>query len=93
MSILKYKNHPSILIIRNTGENSIFCFKELTIKEITKEINKLRSKKAFQNNDVSTRIVKENLDIIVGFLCKNINTTFKSSMFLNSLKLADITNI
>ena len=92
MSILKYKNHPSILIIRNTGENSIFCFKELTIEEITKEINKLRSKKVFQNN-VSTRIVKENLDIIVGFLCKNINTTFKSSMFLNSLKLADITNL
>ena len=67
LSILKYKNHSSILIIRNTGENSIFCFKELTIEEITKEINKLRSKKAFQNNDVSTRVVKENADIIVGF--------------------------
>ena len=64
---MKYKNHPSILIIRNTGENSIFCLKELTIEEITKKINKLRSKKAFQNNDVSKRIAKENADITVGF--------------------------
>ena len=42
--ILKYKSHPSILAIRGTQENSIFCFKEVTIKEIEKEINKLGGK-------------------------------------------------
>ena len=40
-AILKYKNHPSIYAIRNTRKNCIFCFKEVTIKEIEKEINRL----------------------------------------------------
>ena len=42
---LKYKHHPSILAIRDTQENRTFCFKELTIKEIEKEVNKLGSLK------------------------------------------------
>ena len=37
-AILKYKNHPSILEIRDTRENSIFCFKEITIEGVEKKI-------------------------------------------------------
>ena len=72
-AILKYKNHPSIYAIRNTRKNSIFCFKEVTIEEIEKEINRLSSKKAYQNSDIPTRIVKENADFFADFLCKSIN--------------------
>ena len=37
-AILKYKNHPSILEIKDMRENSIFCFKEITIEGIEKKI-------------------------------------------------------
>ena len=68
-AILKYKNHPSILGIRDTQKNSIFCFKEVIIEEIEKEISKLNSKKASQNSDIPTRIVKENADIFADIFC------------------------
>ena len=91
-AILKYKNHSSILAIRDTRENSIFCFKEVNIEEVEKEINKLNSKNASQNSDIPKRIVKENPDTFSDFLCKSINATFKTSI-PNSLKLADITSL
>ena len=34
---------------------------------------------------------KENADIFVDYLCDSINALFRSSMFPNSLKLADVT--
>ena len=46
-SILKYENHPSILQIRKTRENGIFCFKEVTMEQIEKEIQNLSSRKSF----------------------------------------------
>ena len=46
-SIFKYKNHPSILQIRKTRENCIFCFKEVTMEEIEKEVQNLSSRKSF----------------------------------------------
>ena len=36
-AILNYKNDPSILAIRDTRKNGIFCFKEVTIEEIERE--------------------------------------------------------
>ena len=93
-AILKYKNHPIILAIRHrtrdTGKNSIL-FKDVTIAEIEKEIKKLSSENASHNGGIPTRTVKEDADIFVDVLCKSINATFKSSMFPNSLKLADVT--
>ena len=45
-AILNYKNHPSIHQIRDTRENSIFCFKEVTIEELENEMHNLSSKEA-----------------------------------------------
>ena len=85
---LKYKNHPSILIIRDKQENSIFCFKEVTIEEIEKEINKLRSLKImiFQQE-----LFKKSADIFADLSCQSITATFKSPIFPNFLKLANVT--
>ena len=81
----------AILTIRHSRKNSIFCFKEVTIEEIETEIYKLSSKKASQNSDIPTRIVKEYAYNFADLLCKSINATSKSSMFSSSLKLADVT--
>ena len=63
-AILKYKNHPSILPIRERKKAQIsFCSKEVSIEEIQKEILNLNNKKASQNSDTLAKIIKENCDI------------------------------
>ena len=36
-AILKYKNHPSIVAIRNANNNSLFRFNEVCVEEVYKE--------------------------------------------------------
>ena len=60
-AVLKYRNHPSILAIRERKKFQIsFCFKEVSIEEIQKEILNLNNKKASQNSDTPAKIIKEN---------------------------------
>ena len=79
-TILKYKNHRSILQIRTTRKNGTFYFKEVTVEEREKNIG-----------DIPTRNIKENADILTDSLCKGINAMFKWLIFPNSLKLSDFT--
>ena len=90
-AILKYKNHPNILAVQKYSKNKIFHFEEINIGEVKKEILKLDKTKASQKTDISTRIIKENIDIFVDFLCASINSAIKTASFPFSLKLADVT--
>ena len=93
-TILKYRNHPSILTIRERRKAQInFCFKEVSIEEIQKEILNLNDKKASQNSDIPTKIIKENSDIFENVLCSFINDSIKSFTFPSCLKKADVTPI
>ena len=92
-AILKYKNHPSILAIQKYSKNETFHFKEVNFGEVEKEILKLDKTKASQKTDIPTRIIKENIDIFSDFLCTSMNSAIKSSSFLSSLKLADVTPV
>ena len=76
--------------IFDQSNNWEITLKELTIEEIEKKRNNLSIKKASQNEDIVTRIFKENVDIFPNYLCQSINTMFKSSIFPNTLKLADV---
>ena len=90
-AVLKYRNHPSILAIRERKKFQIsFCFKEVSIEEIQKEILNLNNKKAF---DIPTKIIKENSDTFGKLLCSFINDSVKSFTFLSFLKDADVTPI
>ena len=92
--ILKYRNHPSILAIREQKKAQInFCFKEVSIEETQKEVLNLNNKKASQNSDIPTKIIKENSDIFGRALCSFINDSIKSFTFPSYLKEADITPI
>ena len=91
-AILKYKNNPSILAIRERKKAQInFCFKEVSIEEIQKEILNLNNKKVSQNSNIPTKINKENSDIFEKVLCSFINNSIKSSTFPSCLKEADVT--
>ena len=93
-AILKYRNHPSILAIREREKAQInFCFKELSIEEMQKEISDLNNKKASQNSDIPTKITKEKSDIFEKALCSFINDSIKSFTFPSCLKEADVTPI
>ena len=92
--ILKYRNHPCILAIRERKKAQInFCFKEVSIEEIQKQILNLNSKKASQNSDIPTKIIKENSDIFDRVLYSFINDSIKSFTFPSCLKEADVTPI
>ena len=93
-AILKYRNHPSVLAIRERKKAQInFCFKEVPIEEIQKEILNLNNKKASQNFDIPTNIIKENSDIFEKALCSFINDSIKSFTLPSCLKEADVTPI
>ena len=81
-AIFKYKDHPSKLAIQSHCEKETFRFLEVNIED---------KNKASQNSDIPIKIIKENLDIFIGFLCTNINSSFKSSSFPSCLKMADVT--
>ena len=89
-AILKYRNHPSILAIRERKKAQISsCFKEVSIEEIQKEILNLNNKKASQNSDTPTKIIKKNSDIYRKVLCSFINDSIKSFTFPSCLKEAE----
>ena len=56
-----------------------------------KKFFKLDKTRVSQKINILTRIIKENVDIFVDFLCTSINSAIKSSSFPSSLKLAEVT--
>ena len=90
-AIFKYKDPPSILAIQSNCEKETFRFSELNTEDIKRNILKLDKNKASQHSEIPIKIIKENLDIFVDFLCTNINSSFKSTSFPSCLKIADVT--
>ena len=91
-AILKYRNHPSIIAIRNKcKDKGNFNFIEVDQKQIEKEILKLDVNKASQSSDIPIKVLKENSDIFSNFLCNSFNNSIKLSTFPEILKHADIT--
>ena len=52
-AILKYKNHPSIVAIRNANNNSHFHVNEISVEQVSKEIRKLSPRKSAQSTDIT----------------------------------------
>ena len=90
-AILKYKNHPSIIAIKEKSKNPKFTFHEVDNERIIKEIKSLNKNKASQKSDIPITIIHENADIFADFLAESLKGTIKTYNFQNCLKLADIT--
>ena len=91
--IQKYEKHPSILKNKEMmGTNKLsFSFKFIDRKKIFNELQKLKSKTAFQGSDIPVKIIKENINIITDFIYNNFSNSSLSSYFPSNLKNADIT--
>ena len=87
--ILKYKNHPSIITIKNARNRSGFCFCGVSVNDVFKEIKTLKAKKATQITDIPIKILKENADIFSAYICDFLNKTIRSGKFPAILKNSD----
>ena len=93
-TIIKYKNHPSILRIKNSFKHpKVFWFKYFNVEDVKREINNLNSKKATPKGDIPVKILKWNSDIIAPALTECYNQNIKNSTFPNELKNADISPV
>ena len=93
-AIEKYKNHPSIKIIKNSfGSEQHFSFEPVPFVEFESYIKKMDERKSTQKNDVPTKIVKENSDIFAELLWSSYEQVLKSGKFPSELQPADITPV
>ena len=89
-AIQKYKNHPSIQMIKETFDsNKTFSFDLVSSDTIFKEILSLDTKKATHGNDVPTKTVKADADLFSIFLSNAFSESVISGKFLSVLKLAN----
>ena len=80
-AILKYKNHPSIIAIKEKSKNSKFTFHEVDNERIIKEIKSLNKNKASQKSDIPITIIHENADIFADFLAESLKGAIKTYNF------------
>ena len=93
-AIMKYRNHPSINIIRHFSQRySSFYFSQVEKNTVLKEIRRLSSKKAVQETDIPVKILKENADFFAQNICRQFNEVICSSKFLATFKFGDITPV
>ena len=93
-AIVKYRDHPSIVAIRNKcNRTPYFIFPNVSAEEISKEIRKLDPSKSSHDNDIPTKIIKENADIFSEFICMSVNHSIDNNIFPSTLKLANITPV
>ena len=77
-AIFKYRNHSSIIAIRNKcKDKGNFNFIEVDKKQIEKGTLKLDVNKASQRSDNPVKVLKENSDIFSNCLCNNCNNSIK----------------
>ena len=90
--IEKFKNHPSIQKIKeNTKIEIKFNFENVTVPIVEKLISSLDKRKPTTVNNIPTKILVENYDIISPFITKILNDSKYKSDFPSALKLADVT--
>ena len=94
-TVEKYKNHPSIRLIKENyrNTNNTFHFENVPVKEIEKELKNLLSSKAARDTDIPTKVIKDNIDIFTPILLDEFNKSLALGIFPSSMKLANITPV
>ena len=94
MSVIKsFDKHPSIVKIKAKGFDSTFHFRKTSCNEVEKIISNLNIKKSCQQEDIPTKIIKLNKDLIAKFIAENFNSCIDKGEFPSELKHADIAPI
>ena len=94
-AIKRYELHPSIMKINSIiSADQTFSFQHVSREEILKEIVNLDNKKASHDDDIPTKIIKANSDIISEIIYNNFNSNvIDNCIFPDHLKTANVTPI
>ena len=87
-AILKYRNHPSIVAIKNLNKDSGFDFCRVSVQDVVKEIKRLSTRKANKHTDLPVKILKENSGI-----CDFFGDCVDKGNFSSIFKIANITPV
>ena len=92
--INKFKNHPSILIIKQTkSTNGKLSLSEVDVNVIASVIRNLNIHKPTTFNNIPVKILVENCDISAKYIYKFFNTSVRDSILPENLKMAEITPV
>ena len=61
-STMKYRRHASITAIQDAQKGSFFSFSNVEKVDVIREIKNLNKKKTIQDDDISVKILKENVN-------------------------------
>ena len=88
------ENHPSLTSISsNLTCNEKLSFKPVDSSFISKQIDKLSAKKATGHDGIPAKLLKYSKDTITQPITDMVNMSFSSSVFPETLKLAQVTPI
>ena len=91
-AIQKYKNQPSISIIKKmvstVDKNNKLSFEPITADDISQQIKRLDANKTTQESDIPTKLVKRFDNLIVDYLQENVNSCLKKGTFPKDFKKA-----
>ena len=87
-AIVKYKNHPSTILIKNFREKSgsSFSFKYVAKDKITKAIEKLDPAKVVQSNDISTKLIKIFSGFSSDYIFINLNKCIRNEEYVEDFE-------
>ena len=89
--IEKFKQHPSIIAtVKHKPNEPNFSFSGVVKQSIESLIKTLDSSKTVQKDNIPTKIIKENMDIMSNIFHDNINKCFSESFFPDDLKRAEV---
>ena len=90
--IMKFKNHPSIIKIKEKIEVTYRCsFPETNDEDMVVKIKHLNNNKPTTFNNIPAKLLKQTNDRCSPFLTKIYNETKGNGNFPNALKLAVVT--
>ena len=89
-AIQKYKNHPSISIIKKmvstVDKNNKFSFESTTSDDISQQIKRLDINKATHKSYIPTKLLKRYDNLIVDYLQENVNNCLWKGTFPKDFK-------
>ena len=90
--INKFESHPSIIKIKEKKiDTEVFFFSIPSIPETQQEIFKLNVNKPTTDNNIPSKILKENSDICAPYITHIYENSVNKGIFPSALKHADIT--
>ena len=87
----KFKNHPNIRVIKSRKKEEQTPTFNYVSHEVLNKIRKLQTATRIQQNNIPTKILKENSEVFARYFHKNISFCIENSIFPSDLKIADVT--